>query len=414
MEAERTVSVARMAAAAGLFLLLAVVIPSPEEQANTILTRQGDLAMFTMFAYFVVGLLAWLLLRIGGFRRWMLVPLTLADVFFVVASVWNSMQNTKLMGDTVFLYPSVWLVPLVLSFGVLRGNPKVMAGTALALVVGLASLVSIDPWATKNIADSAVWLFLAPPPNVMRLVLLSLGAGIMVYATWRMRRLLHSSIETSVRNANLTRYLPAKLAPQLAAGQLQDLRRGQREEVAVLFVDIRGFTQLSEQMTPQQVSSFVTDFRTRIAQVVEAHDGIIDKFMGDAAMVLFIEPQTPARAAANGLACAADLQSAMQKWSDERARSHGTPVKVGIGLHFGTVFSGVVGDDTRLEYSVFGDTVNVAARLEEMSKELDASVLASRETIDAAGPLGNPQEWRHIAQTKLRGRHGSIDIMSPL
>ncbi|MEX0286656.1 MAG: adenylate/guanylate cyclase domain-containing protein [Paracoccaceae bacterium] len=410
LEAERIVSVARMIAAAGLFLFLIVAIPPPEESRHTVLVRQGYFALFTMLGYFLIGFTSWVLLRFQRFHRWMAWPFAMADALFVIVAVWSSMENVGLMGDTVFLYPSVWLIPLVLSFGVLRGDPRVLAGTVLALLVGLAILVSIDAWATKGTGGSRVWLFLAPPPNIMRLILIALGGGVMVYAARQTRLLLHSSIETSVRNANLTRYLPAKLAPQLAAGHLDQLRRGQREDVAVLFADIRGFTQLSEQMTPQQVSDFVTAFRARVSTVVTAHDGVIDKFMGDAVMVLFIEPDAPGRAAANGLACATDLNTAFQEWSRARVAAGEGKVNVGIGLHFGTVFSGVVGDETRLEYSVFGDTVNVAARLQEMSKELPSSILASREVVSAAQAKG----WSQIAETPLRGRAGDMAIMAPV
>ena len=243
----------------------------------------------------------------------------------------------------------------------------------------------------------------------MRLIMIALASVILVVAARRTRLLLFQSIDATIRNANLTRYLPAKLAPQLAAGRLEDLREGQREEIAVLFVDIRGFTQLSETMTPREVSDFVTEFRRLVARVVEDNDGVIDKFMGDAAMVLFTEPDKPQQAAMNGLNCTVALNATMQEWSTARMRSHNTPVDAGIGLHFGAVFSGIVGDETRLEYSVFGDTVNVAARLQEMSKQLRPPALASGEAVNAAGA----NRWHQIAQTPLRGRQGPTDIMAP-
>ncbi len=412
VEAERLVSLARMAVALGLVMFFAIAVPPTDELRDAVLARQGFFALLTMLAYLLVGGVIWLSIRTRLFHRWMIWPAATTDALFVLLSIWTGMENTHLTGDAMFVFPSVWLIPVVLSFGVLRGNPWVLAWTAFLVVVGVAGLVAFQAGSAKGQDDSAVWLFLALPPNVMRLIMITLAGIVLVAAAHRTRTrtLVHRSIDATIRNANLTRYLPAKLAPQLAAGHLDDLRHGRREDIAVLFIDIRGFTQLSEGMTPQEVSDFVTEFRHRVARVVDAHDGVIDKFMGDAAMVLFTEPDDPHRAAANGLACATDLHRAMTRWSTRRVALGQQPVSAGIGLHFGAVFSGVVGDETRLEYSVFGDTVNVAARLQEMSKTLNSPVLASREAVSAAQAEG----WHHIAQTALRGRQGDMDIMAPV
>ena len=409
VEAERLVSIARTAVALGLLTFFAIAFPPIEEVEHAVLIRQGYAALATMLAYLLIGVLIWLAIRTRMFHRRMIWPAAVADSLFVVFSMKASMDNTYLSGDAVFVFPSVWLVPLVLSFGVLRGNPRVLAVSVGVLVAGIAIIVAADAGAIKGQGDSVIWLFLGPPPNVMRLIMIALAGVILVVAARRTRLLLFQSIDATIRNVNLTRYLPAELAPQLAAGRLEDLREGQREEIAVLFIDIRGFTQLSETMTPREVSDFVTEFRRLVARVVEDNDGVIDKFMGDAAIVLFTEPDRPQQAAMNGLNCAVALNATMQEWSTARTRSHNAPVDAGIGLHFGAVFSGVVGDETRLEYSVFGDTVNVAARLQEMSKQLRSPVLASGETVNAADATG----WHQIAQTPLRGRQGPTDIMAP-
>ncbi|MGB1387433.1 MAG: adenylate/guanylate cyclase domain-containing protein [Paracoccaceae bacterium] len=409
VEAERLVSIARIAVALGLLIFFAIAFPPIEEVEHAVLIRQGYAALAMMLAYLLIGVLIWLAIRTRMFHRRMIWPAAVADSLFAVFSMKASMDKTYLSGDAVFVFPSVWLVPLVLSFGVLRGNPRVLAVHVSVLVAGIAIIVAADAGAIKGQGDSVIWLFLGPPPNVMRLIMIALAGVILVVAARRTRLLLFQSIDATIRNVNLTRYLPAELAPQLAAGRLEDLREGQREEIAVLFIDIRGFTQLSETMTPREVSDFVTEFRRLVARVVEDNDGVIDKFMGDAAIVLFTEPDRPQQAAMNGLNCAVALNATMQEWSTARTRSHNAPIDAGIGLHFGALFSGVVGDETRLEYSVFGDTVNVAARLQEMSKQLRSPVLASGETVNAADATG----WHQIAQTPLRGRQGPTDIMAP-
>lgn len=409
LEAERILSLTRIAVALGLSLSFALSVGPTTGADDAILARQWTYAVGTMFAYLLLGAATYLAVRHGRFHRWMIWPTATADALFVVISVWTGMLNTGLSGDAVFVLPSIWLIPLVLAFGILRGDPWVMGWTVLMLSVGIGGLIVLQAGMMEDQTGHAVWLFLSLPPNAMRLAMILLAGLVLVLAAWRTRALLQSSIDVAVRNTNLTRYLPAQFAPQLAAGRLEDLRRGQREDIAVLFIDLRGFTQMSEAMSPQQVSDFVTEFRTRVARVVENHDGVIDKFMGDAAMVLFRSPADPARAAMNGLNCALALDRMMGQWSRTRQALGAGPLRAGVGMHFGAVFSGVVGDETRLEYSVFGDTVNVAARLQELSKQVGLAVLVSRAAVEAAGADG----WVQVAHTCLRGREGDMDIMAP-
>lgn len=120
MEAERLVSIARIAVALGLLIFFAIAFQPIEEVEHAVLIRQGYAALATMLAYLLIGVLIWLAIRTRMFHRRMIWPAAVADSLFVVFSMKASMDNTYLSGDAVFVFPSVWLVLLVLSFGVLR------------------------------------------------------------------------------------------------------------------------------------------------------------------------------------------------------------------------------------------------------------------------------------------------------
>lgn len=224
------------------------------------------------------------------------------------------------------------------------------------------------------------------PPNFMRLFLLGLTGLVLVVASVRTRAVLLRSITEAPHSANLTRYLQAPLA---------ELRRGKRQQMGVLFIDMRGSTSWSQDKTPQAISEYVTEFRRRVSQVARATDGLIDKFIGDAAMIVS-EEGADARAAARAcVSCAEGLDREMADWSRARVATGESGVRVGVGLHWGEVFSGVVGDQDRLEYSVFGDTVNTAARLEEMTKTLGVDIVASRNILKQAGLGAEPRVRTH-------------------
>lgn len=406
---ERLVSVLRMIVAGGLFLFFAVTVGPFSDYADAMQKRQWVFASGTMAAYFAVGLGIWLLGRTGGLKRWMIWLTVTTDCVFLLVNIWLSLDNTGFSGQVLFALPPAWLIPIALAFGMLRVDPAVQVYIVVVLVLGLAGMLDLGnaPAPEDFAGNHEVAFFLATPPNMMRLIMIALAGGVLVIAASRTRRLLRDSITEARRRANLTRYLPAQISAELAEGRMQDLRRGKREEMGILFVDIRGFTAMSETMTPEEVSAFVSDFRGRLTQSVRDCGGMIDKFMGDAAMIVFPAGSDAPRAARCALRCAERILSDMADWSASRP----VPVRVGVGAHWGEVFSGVVGDDERLEYSVFGDAVNVAARLEAMTKELGAPIIVSRDLLERAGTAA-PGNWTLLGRTAIRGRDEEVDVLA--
>jgi adenylate cyclase len=240
--------------------------------------------------------------------------------------------------------------------------------------------------------------------------MLALAGLVLVIASVRARTLLTLEIREARRSVNLTRYLPQLIADQLAETGIDELRRGRRQNVAVLFVDIRGFTSRSEPMSPEALGEFLTEFRSRVARAADASGGTIDKFIGDAAMVVFGLVSDGKNEAAAALECADLILTEIADWNEQRRATGQDPVKVGIGIHWGDAFCGAIGDETRLEYTVLGDTVNVAARLEELTKQMAWPIVVSHAVLDAAGQSGESETWHALDTTTLRGRTDPIQL----
>lgn len=416
IRAERLVALLRMGIALGLGGSFVMLVWPFAEQATPVLIRQWTYAGGSMVAYFVVGLVSWLVNWRGLYRPWMGWPAASADCLFVLGGVWLGMINVGAPGDFTFIFPSVWLAPLVLTFGALRFNPWLQAYITVVLVVGLFALLQVAP-PEVPIADGPVQeaqpvvLFLTGPPNYMRISMLALAGVVLIIASVLTRAVLRTSIREARHSANLTRYLPAQLAPRLAEGGLAELQRGARQQMGVLFIDMRGFTNWSQHRTPQEIIEFMTEFRRRISGIARETGGMIDKYMGDAAMIVFEGHEHAPTAARACVTCAERLNREIAQWSCARVAAGDAAVRVGIGLHWGAVFSGVVGDQDRLEYSVFGDTVNIAARLEEMTKTLGVDIVASRDVLRQAGLGDVPDGWVALAEVPVRGRTGTVEIM---
>lgn len=223
------------------------------------------------------------------------------------------------------------------------------------------------------------------------------------------RRLIELEKE---RRLNLGRYLPPQIAEYLADTSTEAIRAGDRHDVAVLFTDIRGFTRRSEAMDPISVNRFLGEFRALVTAAADQCGGVVDKFIGDAVMVVFGVPQPKPDAARRALDCARMLTAALGAWNMSRLASGEDEVKFGIGIHHGPAFCGAVGDSMRLEYTVLGDTVNVAARLEEECKSTGVPLIVSEAVFAAAGETPDAKSWLALPPRRLRGRSGEIALFA--
>lgn len=416
IRAERLVAVLRMVIAIGLAIAFAVSMAGEDPDRASVMAPQLLYAGGTMTAYFTLGLVSWLANQRGVYQPWMAWPSATADCLFLLMATWLGMVHGNQTGAQIFSFPSVWLVPLVMTFGTLRFNPWLQAYITVILLSGLAILGQMSPLPTmapSGMASGGMGssMFYYDPANFMRFTMLGMAGLVLVAASVRTRAVLLRSIKETRQRENLTHYLPAQLAPMLAKGGLEELRRGKRHQMGVLFIDMRGFTSWSENRSPQEISEFMTEFRRRISGVARKTGGIIDKFMGDAAMIVFGGESDPQIAAMACVTCAEQLGREMSEWSSERVGLGETEVRVGIGLHWGEVFSGVVGDQDRLEYSVFGDTVNIAARLEEMTKTFGVGIVASKEILEQANTGAAPKGWTALESVQVRGRTGKVEVL---
>jgi len=409
--AERTIAILRIviAAALGLMLVLAVYGLRPSDEA--VVTRQWLFAGVTLMGYLALGIASLTVNLLGRYRPWMAWVTVTGDCLFLLLNVWLSLLNTGLPAYYMISMPAIWLAPLALAFGALRFNPLLQAYMVALIVAGIAVMALMEPRWVFNIDDTPPPLlnaFFSPPPNIMRMAMFILAGVVLVVASVRARALLTHAINETRRGSNLTRYLPQQVADRLAETGLDELRRGRRQDVAILFVDMRGFTPLSESLTPEALSEFVGTFRQRITRAADSCGGTIDKYIGDAALVVFGLDRAGRNDADAAITCGRTMLEAFADWSRQRQGDGLPPVHVGIGVHWGEVFCGAVGDEARLEYTVLGDPVNVAARLQELTKEAGLSMIASSEVLAAAGHDPAATGWQTLPTMPLRGRRGTI------
>lgn len=201
------------------------------------------------------------------------------------------------------------------------------------------------------------------------------------------------------------RFVPPEVVEGLVSGQVQ--LGGKRAEVTILMSDIRGFTRLSERMQPEQVVRFLNDYFSRMVEIVTRHGGSIDKFIGDGMLAVFGAPLALPDHAARAVQCALDMQACMVDFNKELLATNREPVRIGIAINTGVAVAGTIGSKERMEYTVVGDTVNVAARLESLNLRLRTEMLVTESSYAATQRLFN---FKGHGLVTVRGHEAPVGV----
>lgn len=171
------------------------------------------------------------------------------------------------------------------------------------------------------------------------------------------------------------KYMTEAVMEHLLAGRVA--LGGETLTVTILFTDIRGFTSISERMDAQELVALLNEYFTEMVGIVMQHDGVVDKYIGDAIMAVFGAPVSRPDDAQNAVKAAVDMRKALRRLNERLAERGIAPLETGIGIHTGEVVAGNIGSERRMEYTVIGDAVNLASRLESWTKELQAAIVIS-------------------------------------
>jgi adenylate cyclase len=250
----------------------------------------------------------------------------------------------------------------------LRLPGTVSTHSSLVDIPALSPTASLELYLNPHYVSDAAWR--------TQTVLLALLTAVLAAAVARSRTLLRRQVTDHLARASLARYFSPNVVDALASAGVAGMA-ARRQPVAVLFADIRGFTRLSESLGTEATIELLTEFHERFTRIVFEHGGTLEKYIGDAVMATFGTPSRGVDDAGRALQCAWHLADEAHRWSRERESRGRAPVSLGIGVHYGEGVLGSIGDAHRLDYVVVGDTVNVASRLERLTRQLDVELVVS-------------------------------------
>jgi adenylate cyclase len=183
---------------------------------------------------------------------------------------------------------------------------------------------------------------------------------------------------------NLSRYFSPKMA-DILSNQDEPLGPVRRQEVTIIFADLVGFTQIAESSSPEAVIQLLRGFHSRMSGIIFEHGGTIEKYIGDAVCAAFGVPDTADTDAERAVTCVMEMCAALQRWNEERVLEGDAPLQMGIGINSGPAVLGDIGVNHSMSFAVIGHTVNVASRLQSLTRDLQTAILVADSTVQAVG-----------------------------
>lgn len=376
--------------------------------------------VFVIFGVFCVVRLVLAYRRL--LRPWMLYLSVIADIALLMGLIYSFHYKYAQPAAFYLKAPTLLYVFLFIALRALRFEARFVLFTGLVAVIGWAILVLYvlsgrggPDWPVTDdfveyITSNTV-LFHA---EVDKLIAIAVTTLVLALAIARARHLLVRAVSEGAAARDLSRFFDPGVAQRIrSAAMAIKAGEGELRDVAILAVDLRGFTRLSTELAPADVMKVLQDYQGRICPHIVGNGGSIDKFLGDGILASFGAVSPSPSPAADALRAADAVLDAAAQWARDRQKAGLAPLNVGLALAAGRVVFGAVGDGERLEFTVIGDAVNFTAKLEKHNKEEGTQALTDARTYALAEAQGYnpPRNRERRSQRMVAGVAEPIDIV---
>lgn len=312
--------------------------------------------------------------------------------------------------------PTILYMFIMIGLRALRFDPAQVLFTGALAAAGWAGLTL---WAMLQGApmtgDYRVYmtsLSVLPGAEFEKIGAIAFTTIVLALGVERARALLFRTAAEEVLSADLTKFVGRDAADRIRSSDV-GIQSGDGEirRAAIMFIDLRGFTGAAKDLPPQEVIALLQDYQSRLLPLIERGGGSVDKFMGDGILVSFGAARVTGSECADAVKTAFNVIAEIDRWRSERRAAGAQPLDVGVALTVGDVVYGAIGHGDRLEFTVIGDAVNLAAKLEKHAKTEGARLLATREALAAAEAQGyarQPLRWAKAAS--VAGVAGPLDL----
>lgn len=356
--------------------------------------------------YMVFTLLRVWLAHARRLPTWLLYVSIVMDMALLLALIWSIHVKYQQPASFYLKVPTLLYVFIFIALRALRYEVRYvfLAGAVAAvgwllMVWYVVSVDPNDPMITRNYVDYMTSNSVLLGAEFDKVISILMVTAILAVAIARARRLLIRSVVEGTAAQDLSRFVPSEVVRKVkTADERMELGYGEVREATILFTDLEGFTTISETLSPEELIATLNAYFAVVTEPIERHGGVINQFQGDAILATFNVPEHLADHAAQAIEAALEIQTVLKG----RTFGDGIVLKSRIGINTGVVVGGLVGTGDRLGYTVHGDEVNLAARLEQINKEHQTRIIVSERTRELAGADKFPFE--RIGSVTVRGR----------
>lgn len=377
----------------------------------------GANPMITAEPWVLGGYVLFTLIRLGlAYQRrlpnWLLYLSVVMDMALLLILIWTFHLKYNQPASFYLKVPTLLYVFIFIALRALRFEVRyvLIAGgvAAVGWLLMVWYVISVDPanpMITRSYIEYMTSNSVLLGAEFDKVISILMVTAILAVAIARSRRLLVESVVESSTAKELSKFVPHEVARQAKAGE-EHMRAGQGEvrEATVLFTDIEGFTTISESMSPTELIATLNEYFSVVTEPIINHGGVINQFQGDAILATFNLPERLPGHAAQAVRAALAMQAALR----DRRFGDGLVLRSRVGINSGEIVGGLVGSGDRLGYTVHGDDVNLAARLEQLNKEYGTRIIVSQRTCELAGQ--SAFRFKQLGTTKVRGRETPVVI----
>lgn len=343
-------------------------------------------------AYLLFTLARLVAARRGRLPGWFLILSVVTDMALLMGLIWSFHLQYEQPPSFVLKTPTLLYVFIFIALRALRFEARyvvlagLVAAAGWALVVGWVITANPqDTMITRNYVEYLTSNSILLGAEFDKIASILTVTAVLALAIQRARRLMIRSIVEQTAARELSRFFAPDVARHIASAEgAIHAGEGEAREAAILYTDMRGFTALARRMPAAESLALLADYQARLVPVIQGHGGSVDKFLGDGILATFGAALPTESYAADAMRAVDALIEEIAAWREARLSAGLEAPPVGLAVATGRVLFGAVGDESRLEYTVIGDPVNLAAKLEKHTKAEGVAALASREAVEAA------------------------------
>ena len=343
---------------------------------------------------------------------WLLYVSVVVDMLLLLALIWSIHVKYGQPASFYLKVPTLLYVFIFIALRALRFEARfvlvagaVAAGGWLAMVLYATRMASDNPMITRDYVEYMTSNSILLGAEFDKVISVLIVTGILAVAITRARDLLVRSVVESTAATELSRFVPSEVAAQVKTSESRvEAGAGDVRETTIFFNDLQGFTTLSEGMTPVELISTLNEYFAAVTEPIVRHGGVINQYQGDAILATFNLPKALDDHAASAVRAAIEIQRILA------SRTFGADLRLTtrVGINTGVVVGGLGGAQDRLGYTVHGDDVNLAARLEALNKEHGTRIIVSGRTRELAGP--DRFAFEALGTVTVRGRSKPVTI----